>query len=77
MMDYTILPEREHQVGRNGNLGILVFSSAVVFFIIYYDDFLIIIYIYIYCFFLVHSSSDFLSWLLFQTKILLPRIVVW
>lgn len=75
MMDYTILPEREHQVGRNGNLGILVFSSAVVFFIIYYDDFLIIIYIY--CFFLVHSSSDFLSWLLFQTKILLPRIVVW
>ena len=20
MMDYTILPEREHQVGRNGNL---------------------------------------------------------
>ena len=51
MMDYTILPEREHQVGRNGNLGILVFSSAVVFFIIYYDDFLIIIYIYIYILF--------------------------
>ena len=35
MMDYTILPEREHQVGRNGNLGILVFSSAVVFFFLY------------------------------------------
>lgn len=52
-----------------------LFERCSFFFFIYYDDFLIIIYIY--CFFLVHSSSDFLSWLLFQTKILLPRIVVW
>ena len=60
MMDYTILPEREHQVGRNGNLGILVFSSAVQFFFIYYDDFLIIIYIYILFF-----SCTFILWLPF------------
>lgn len=52
-----------------------LFERCSFFSFIYYDDFLIIIYIY--CFFLVHSSSDFLSWLLFQTKILLPRIVVW
>ena len=61
MMDYTILPEREHQVGRNGNLGILVFSSAVVFFF-YILWWFFNYYIYIYILFF---SCTFILWLPF------------